>query len=187
VGQQPTEPTTTTWCFWPTKHFWFDDDRCVNFPRVILFSSHSKKVLEAVRRVLLASHSSRLQIPCLATWEGLERPQGRVVSVSLGLCFFVHVVIFSTGAFSNNNNSVGSVFGAPKPATGFGAFGGNGTSTFGGGTGAFGSGGTTSAFGQPSTSTNTGSVFGGGGAGIFGQNKGTSAFGSTTSESNFSV
>ncbi|KAK7470253.1 hypothetical protein VKT23_001687 [Stygiomarasmius scandens] len=85
------------------------------------------------------------------------------------------------GAFSNNNNSSGSVFGAPKPATGFGAFGGGGTSTFGGGTGAFGGGGgATSAFGQPSTSTNTGSVFGGGGAGIFGQNKGTSAFGSTT-------
>ncbi|KAL4076294.1 nucleoporin autopeptidase-domain-containing protein [Scleroderma citrinum] len=70
-----------------------------------------------------------------------------------------------------------SVFGAPKPATGFGAFGG-GTSGFGGGTNAFGSTNTTATTG---TGTGTG-MFGsntgttgafGAGAGMFGQNKPT--------------
>ncbi|KAI0711054.1 nucleoporin autopeptidase-domain-containing protein [Cerioporus squamosus] len=96
------------------------------------------------------------------------------------------------GAFGANASG-GGAFGAPKPATGFGAFGG-GTSTFGsntgtsafggGGTGAFGStanagagtGTGTGLFGsQPSTSTN---AFGGGG--MFGQPKpATGAFGAT--------
>lgn len=73
------------------------------------------------------------------------------------------------------------MFGATKPAAGFGAFGGGGTSAFGGGGGTFGS--TTPSqpaapnanlFGQQST---TGGAFG---AGTFGGKPATSAFGATT-------
>ncbi|KAH7926776.1 hypothetical protein BV22DRAFT_1111472 [Leucogyrophana mollusca] len=95
------------------------------------------------------------------------------------------------GAFGQNtaqqpaaNNSV---FGAPKPATGFGAFGG-GTSTFGTG-GAFGAtnnnAGTSATggglFGTSSTNTNTGGAFG---TGLFGQNKAATGFGTTTNTAN---
>lgn len=73
-----------------------------------------------------------------------------------------------------------SAFGAPKPTSGFGAFGGGGTNAFGGGTGAFGS--TTTA---PATGTgvfgssNTGGAFGSAG-GLFGPSKpATTTFGST--------
>ena len=84
------------------------------------------------------------------------------------------------GAFgAANNNTTGGVFGAPKPATGFGAFGGGGTSAFGGGGGAFGSTGNapnTGVFGQPSTST---SAFGApSNNALFGANK-PAGFGST--------
>ena len=83
------------------------------------------------------------------------------------------------GAFGNNANAGTSAFGAPKPATGFGAFGGSG------GTGAFGSG----AFGS-NTNTSGGGLFGqantnnaagafGSGSGLFGNKPaGASAFGS---------
>ncbi|KAJ3985756.1 nucleoporin autopeptidase-domain-containing protein [Lentinula detonsa] len=88
------------------------------------------------------------------------------------------------GAFGGANNqassNTSSVFGTAKPATGFGAFGGGGTSAFGGGgTSAFGNTGqtTTNTFGQPATT----SAFGGGtGGSIFGQPKTNSAFGTTT-------
>jgi nuclear pore complex protein Nup98-Nup96 len=134
------------------------------------------------------SSSSPKQIRCLETWEVLVRIRAVVsVSVFVSCLVFVNLITLLTGAFSGNNNASGSVFGAPKPATGFGAFGGGGTSAFGtGGTGAFG--GTTtapSAFGQPSasTSTNTGGVFGGasGGNNIFGQKPANSVFGATAS------
>ncbi|KAF7981731.1 hypothetical protein HWV62_32335 [Athelia sp. TMB] len=95
------------------------------------------------------------------------------------------------GAFANNNANQGAtsggLFGAPKPATGFGAFGGGTTSTFGnaGGGSAFGStanaGNNTTGgglFGQPAA-TNTTGAFGSGG-GLFGQNKPATAFGAST-------
>ncbi|KAJ3928055.1 MAG: nucleoporin autopeptidase-domain-containing protein [Lentinula lateritia] len=88
------------------------------------------------------------------------------------------------GATNQASTNSGSVFGAPKPATGFGAFGGGGTSSFGGGgTSAFGNTGqnTTSAFGQPA---NTGAFGGGTGGSIFGQPKTTSAFGTSTTATN---
>ncbi|KAI0307200.1 nucleoporin autopeptidase-domain-containing protein [Multifurca ochricompacta] len=88
------------------------------------------------------------------------------------------------GAFgSGNNNS--SLFGTTKPATGFGAFSGGGTSAFAGGGGAFGSTGSsqpatsnTSLFGQTNA---TGSAFG---TGTFGNKPVTSAFGATSSTPN---
>ncbi|OSD04447.1 hypothetical protein PYCCODRAFT_1407337 [Trametes coccinea BRFM310] len=98
------------------------------------------------------------------------------------------------GAFgsTNSSNTGGGLFGAPKPATGFGAFGGGGTSAFGSTTTttpAFGSGG--GAFGStpaaPTTSTGTG-LFGAqpststgafGGGGLFGANKPATGFGTT--------
>jgi nuclear pore complex protein Nup98-Nup96 len=86
--------------------------------------------------------------------------------------FFLSILL--TGTFGGNPSTGNSVFGAPKPATGFGAFS-AGTGAFGSGTSAFGQPATTStasAFGQPSTST---SAFGGG-SNLFG-NK--SAFGGT--------
>lgn len=86
----------------------------------------------------------------------------------------------SLGAFGGGSNNP-SMFGAPKPATGFGAFGGGGASAFGGGGGTFGSAGpsqpaapSTNLFGQQGTS---GGAFG---AGTFGGKPATSAFGATT-------
>lgn len=83
------------------------------------------------------------------------------------------------GAFAGGSANP-SMFGATKPATGFGAFGGGGTSAFGGGGGTFGPTGpsqpaasNTNLFGQPSTS---GGAFG---AGTFGSKPATSAFGAT--------
>lgn len=107
------------------------------------------------------------------------------VSVSSSWLFLLllHILRLSPGGFgSTNTSNSGGLFGAPKPATGFGAFGG-GTSTFGGGTGGMGS---TAA----GTSTGTG-LFGtqntGGtnafGSGLFGNAKpATNTFGSTTRE-----
>ena len=109
--------------------------------------------------------------------------------------------LVGTGAFGANNASAGGgLFGQPKPATGFGAFGG-GTGTFGGAAGttsAFGSTGGTGAFGQPAAATTgTGAgIFGQpststgafGGGGLFGQNKpATGAFGATPSTSSRQV
>ncbi|KII95281.1 hypothetical protein PLICRDRAFT_208927 [Plicaturopsis crispa FD-325 SS-3] len=92
----------------------------------------------------------------------------------------------NTGAFGSTNNAqtnnANPLFGASKPATGFGAFGGGG-GTFGGG-GAFGASTSTPAsgsgggiFGQANTNAGT-STFGGGG--LFGQNKPATGFGATT-------
>ncbi|KAH8999152.1 nucleoporin autopeptidase-domain-containing protein [Lactarius akahatsu] len=90
------------------------------------------------------------------------------------------------GAFGGGTANP-SMFGATKPATGFGAFGGGGASAFGGGGGAFGAAGpsqpaasNTNLFGQPSTSA-TGGAFG---AGTFGGKPATSAFGATATNSN---
>ncbi|KAH7887490.1 hypothetical protein F5I97DRAFT_837804 [Phlebopus sp. FC_14] len=90
------------------------------------------------------------------------------------------------GAFAQSTTQPAastSAFGAPKPATGFGAFSG-GPSTFAGGGSAFGS---TNAPGTSGTSifgtgagTTTGSAFGGGGGGVFGQNKPATSFGATS-------
>ena len=94
------------------------------------------------------------------------------------------------GAFGNTANASTSAFGAKPAGSGFGAFGGGGTtgtpSAFGGTTtGAFGQPAATTTttgglFGQPAASTTgTSSAFGGGG--LFGQNKpATSAFGTGT-------
>jgi nuclear pore complex protein Nup98-Nup96 len=79
------------------------------------------------------------------------------------------------------------MFGAPKPATGFGAFGGGGGSAFGGGnafgqsTPAAGSSGTgTGLFGQPAATTTTG-TFGAASNNVFGKTT-TTPFGSTPGE-----
>ncbi|KAE9404840.1 hypothetical protein BT96DRAFT_955485 [Gymnopus androsaceus JB14] len=84
------------------------------------------------------------------------------------------------------NQASSSVFGAPKPATGFGAFGGGGTGAFGStGTSAFGNTGqSTSAFGQPANNSAFGSTTG---SSIFGQPKATSAFGAPTNAANATV
>lgn len=100
----------------------------------------------------------------------------------------------STGAFGTTNaaSTGGSLFGAPKPSTGFGAFS--------GGTGAFGSGGAgTGAFGStPAAGTSSGTgLFGGastantagsgafGGSSLFGAPKPATGFGGTPSREFF--
>lgn len=138
----------------------------------------------APRQVLSVSpSSSNQQIRCLVVWVALVT-RVPVPLVRVFVSVFLFSILISLGAFgaTNNqaNNSTASAFGAPKPATGFGAFGGGGTSAFGsgGGTSAFGNAGqaTTSAFGQPAN--NNTSAFGNtGGSSIFGQPKTTSAFG----------
>ena len=93
------------------------------------------------------------------------------------------------GAFGQNTAaSTGtSAFGAPKPATGFGAFGG-GTSAFGGGGSTFGgtSAGTsgTNVFG--STTPSTGSAFGAGSS-LFGQPKPATTFGATPASTPYHI
>lgn len=86
---------------------------------------------------------------------------------------------------TNTANATNPIFGAPKPATGFGSFGG-GTVAFGGGGGAFGQTSTnptasTSAFGQPTT-TGTSAFGAATGTGLFGANKPATGFGATTSQ-----
>ncbi|KAI9508906.1 nucleoporin autopeptidase-domain-containing protein [Russula earlei] len=88
------------------------------------------------------------------------------------------------GAFGSGNTNP-SMFGAAKPTTGFGAFGGGGTSAFGSAGGAFSSTtpsqpatSNTGLFGQPGA---TGSAFG---SGTFTNKPTTSAFGPTTSNPN---
>ncbi|EIW82263.1 hypothetical protein CONPUDRAFT_136791 [Coniophora puteana RWD-64-598 SS2] len=83
------------------------------------------------------------------------------------------------GTFGNNSAST-SAFGAPKPTTGFGGFGGGG-STFGSGTNAFGTNNPAGTSGSNVFGSNSGppNAFGGGG-GMFGQNKPTTGFGVTT-------
>ena len=102
------------------------------------------------------------------------------------LWHFLHIIILS-GSFGGNNNNP---FNNTKPATGFGAFGGGGTSAFGSGSGAFGS--TTPSQPAPSNTglfgqaTATGSAFG---TGTFGNKPAASAFGPTScmSSERFSV
>ncbi|KAI0638585.1 nucleoporin autopeptidase-domain-containing protein [Trametes polyzona] len=100
-----------------------------------------------------------------------------------------------SGAFgsTNTSNTGGGLFGQPKPATGFGAFGGGGTTAFGSTTPAapaFGSGGGAfgSTTGTTGTTTGTGGLFGSqpststgafGGGGLFGANKPATGFGAT--------
>ncbi|GJE87476.1 nucleoporin2-domain-containing protein [Phanerochaete sordida] len=94
------------------------------------------------------------------------------------------------GAFGANNaqNTATGLFGAPKPNTGFGAFGGGATtggSSF-GGTGAFGTNTAgastgTGLFGQNNASTSTGSF---GGGGLFGAKPAGSTFGTTSTANN---
>ena len=136
-------------------------------------------------QVLLDSPNSRRSIQCLETsLQLLVQTQEQVVSVCHSSFIYQSLTYFIPGAFGGNPGT-SSVFSAPKPASGFGAFS--------GGAGAFG-GGTTSAFGQPTagTSTNT-SVFGqptttttttnpfGGGTGLFGGGN-KSAFGTPGGE-----
>ena len=68
---------------------------------------------------------------------------------------WILISISSGGTFGQNPPNTASVFGAPKPAAGFGTTGTFGTSGFGSTTGTT----TTGAFGQPST-TNTTGAFG---------------------------
>nr|GAT51234.1 predicted protein [Mycena chlorophos] len=88
------------------------------------------------------------------------------------------------GGFGGNNaqtTAANPMFGGAKPTTGFGAFGGGGTSAFGGGGTAFGqtnTAPTTGAFGQPATTSAFGQT-----GGIFGKPATTSAFGATTNNS----
>jgi hypothetical protein len=101
----------------------------------------------------------------------------------LPISFFNHKLFLTRtllGSFGGGNNNP-SMFGAAKPAGGFGAFGGGAPSAFGGGGGTFGSAGPSqpaasnpNLFGQQGTS---GGAFG---AGNFGSKPATSAFGATT-------
>lgn len=91
---------------------------------------------------------------------------------------FFFLISFSSGAFGGSNSNP---FSNAKPATGFGAFGGGGTSAFGSGSGAFGSttpsqpaASNTGLFGQTNP---TGSAFG---SGAFNNKSATSAFGPTS-------
>jgi hypothetical protein len=108
----------------------------------------------------------------------LQQGARRLVSLPRPLFGSFLLISISSGAFGGNNNNP---FNNTKPATGFGAFGGGGTSAFGAGTGAFSS--TTpsqpvppntSLFGQTNT---TGSAFG---TGAFGNKPATSAFAPTS-------
>lgn len=96
----------------------------------------------------------------------------------------------SLGGFGTpaNNATGNSIFGAPKPTTGFGAFGGGGTSfgaagnAFGGTTGAGTAGTGTGIFG-PQPNNTTSSAFGGTTGGMFGAKPATTtAFGTVASE-----
>jgi hypothetical protein len=131
------------------------------------------------------NNSNRKQTLCLATSVMEQTPillvQGlaqAVNSYTIVLCAKFPYQCSAGSAFGSAPAAGGtSLFGAPKPATGFGAFGGGGggatfgsTSNFGQNTNAG-----ASAFGQPSTST---SAFGSGG-GLFGNNKPSAGFGTT--------
>lgn len=110
----------------------------------------------------------------------LHLQQGARRLVCLSLPFFTLFLLtsISSGAFGGNNNNP---FSNTKPATGFGAFGGGGTSAFGSGSGTFGSttpsqpaASNTGLFGQTNP---TGSAFG---SGTFSNKAATSAFGPTS-------
>ena len=93
------------------------------------------------------------------------------------------------GAFGQNTAAPTgtSAFGAPKPATGFGAFGGG--STFGGAGSAFGgapAAGTSGTNGFGSAAPSTGSAFGGSGS-LFGQPKPATAFGATPASTPYHI
>ena len=144
--------------------------------------------------VLAKIHSSSLsrRTRCLETLPPiliLRLQQGARRLVSLVRPYFGIFLLISTssGAFGGNNSNP---FSNTKPATGFGAFGGGGTSAFGTGGGAFSStapsqpaASNTGLFGQPNPS---GSAFG---TGTFSNKPATSAFGPTTcmSSGEFSV
>jgi nuclear pore complex protein Nup98-Nup96 len=101
----------------------------------------------------------------------------------LSISFFNHNLFLTRtllGAFGGGNNNP-SMFGATKPAAGFGAFSGGGASAFGGGGGTFGPAGPS----QPAASNanlfgQQGASGGAFGAGNFGGKPATSAFGATT-------
>jgi len=108
----------------------------------------------------------------------LQQGARRSVCLSHPLFGIFLLIIILSGAFGGNNNNP---FNNTKPATGFGAFGGGGTSAFGSGSGAFGS--TTPSQPAPSNTglfgqaNATGSAFG---TGTFGNKPATSAFGPTS-------
>lgn len=140
------------------------------------------------------SSSSRQQIPCLVALaarltqlplEPLDSVRGVLIVEKLRLTRYY------LGGFGTNTNTAAtgnSMFGAPKPTTGFGGF---GTTT--GTTSAFGGGGTGAFGGAPTGTNNTGggifgaqptnnttSAFGGTGTGLFGAKPAT-GFGAATS------
>jgi nuclear pore complex protein Nup98-Nup96 len=111
-------------------------------------------------------------------------PGASPFGASLSLFLYNLYLFQQTGAFGASNttaNTSNSLFGGAKPATGFGAFGGGTTSTFGSG-GVFGQntsttpGTSTGLFGQPASTT----TFGAGGTSLFNK-PATSGFGSTQS------
>jgi hypothetical protein len=104
-------------------------------------------------------------IQCLAALVQIPVQHRQPVSVrrtsGFEISYINHLTfVLSGGAFGQTPSNTASVFGAPKPATGFGATGTFGTTGFGSTTATS----TTGAFGQPSTST-TGAF---GNTGIFG-------------------
>jgi hypothetical protein len=122
--------------------------------------------------LLVRTNNNHKPIRCLETWHPTRTlALQQVVLVGILLIHaFAESHSWQSGAFSQASNAANqstSLFGAPKPATGFGAFGGGTTSTFGGGGGGV--------FGQNANTAPTAT-----GTSLFGQPASTGAFGSTT-------
>jgi hypothetical protein len=160
----------------------------IHSPCLFRTTNHRVQLLDQPTHSASSNHSSRSSLQrtrCLET----------LVLATLGLLPLVRFTIAShlcisvvdkfhrVGAFGQSGapSTSTSAFNAPKPTSGFGAFGG-GTSAFNAGGNAFGG---TSTAGTPGTNlfaSNTpaaGSAFGGGGS-IFGQNKPAATFGATS-------
>jgi nuclear pore complex protein Nup98-Nup96 len=154
------------------------------------FVSQLLDLVEALAKIHNSNLSRRTR--CLETLPPililhLQQGARRLVSLSHPLFGSFLLISILSGAFGGNNNNP---FSNSKPASGFGAFGGGGTSTFGTSSGAFSSAtpsqpvpSNTGLFGQTNA---TGSAFG---TGTFGNKPATSAFGPTScmSSEKFSV
>jgi hypothetical protein len=133
------------------------------------FSTQLLDLVEGLVKIHNSNLSKRTQ--CLETSPPipilhLQQAARRLVCYSITLLAFFLLTGPSSGAFGGSNNNP-SMFNNTKPATGFGAFGGGGSSAFGTGGGAFGS----ATPSQPAASN----------TGLFGQSNATgSAFGTGT-------